>query len=246
MNRQLAALARATALSLFFLAAARPSNAADGLAYVGTQHDGGGVNGLRSAQALALSPDGANLYAAGAGDSALAVFSRNPATGALTFVEEDKQGTVGIEGLGGASAVAVSPDGLHVYAAGTQDDSVAVFSRDGTSGALFFVERERDSVDGVSGLAGVNAVAVSPDGTNVYAAGGTDDAVAVFSRDSATGALIFVELERQATNGVDGLDGVDAVAVSPDGTHVYTAASNANAVAVFDRDPDTGSLAFVH
>ena len=101
MNRRLFAWS----LSLLFLAAARPSHAADGLAYVATQHDGAsGVNGLRSAEALALSPDGGQLYAAGSGDSALAVFSRDAATGALTFVEEDKQGTAGIEGLGAGLA----------------------------------------------------------------------------------------------------------------------------------------------
>ena len=345
MNRRLVALARATACSLFLLAGARPIHAADGLAYVATQHDGAaGVNGLRSADALAFSPDGGQLYAAGSGDSALAVFARDAATGALTFVEEDKQGSAGIEGLSSASAVAVSPDGLSVYAAGTQDDSVVVFLRDAGTGVLSFVERKRDSVDGVTGLAGANAVAVSPDGLNVYASGGTantlavflrdsttgaltfieadacakgpqaiaisadgghlyvaagndnavevfardpdsgtltpvqtlkdntggvdglagagsvaispdgahvyvagklDDAIAVFGRDPSTGMLSFIEIQRQAVNGVDGLDGVQALVVSPDGTHVYTAASNRNEVGVFGRDPDSGSLTFV-
>jgi len=341
MTRRLHTLTLSLSL---LLAAARPIHAADGLAYVGTQHDGSGVGGLHSADALALSPDGTTLYVAGSGDSALAVFSRDAATGALTFVEEDKQGNFGVEGLGGASAVTVSPDGLSVYAAGTQDDSVAVFGRDPGTGALSFVERKRDSVDGVTGLAGVNAVAVSPDGLNVYATSGSanaidvflrdsttgaltfiatepalkgpqaiaisadgnhlyvaagndnavalfsrdpasgmltlvqtlkdntggvdglagadsvaispdgahvyvagklDDAIAVFGRDPSTGTLSFIEIERQAVNGVDGLDGVQAVAVSADGTHVYTAASTASAVGVFDRDPDTGSLTFV-
>src|SRR5437867_6449551 len=109
MNRRLRTLT--FSLSLFVLAAAHPTHAADGLAYVGTRHDGSsGVNGLRSADALALSPDGADLYAAGSGDSALAVFSRDAATGALTFIEQERQGSFGVEGLGGASAVAVSPD----------------------------------------------------------------------------------------------------------------------------------------
>ena len=235
--------------------------------------------------------DGMQLYAAGSGDSALAVFARDAATGALTFVEEDKQGTAGIEGLGGVSALAVSPDGLNVYAAGTQDDSVAVFARDAATGALSFVERERDSVDGVGGLAGVNAVAVSPDGLNVYASGGTanalvvflrdattgtltfigtqagpkgpqaiaisadgsnvyvadgsDSAVVVFSRDAGSGMLTLVQTVKDNTDGVDGLLGAASLAVSPDDAHVYVAGKLDDAVAVFGRDPSTGMLSFI-
>ncbi|TMA97231.1 MAG: lactonase family protein, partial [Deltaproteobacteria bacterium] len=235
MNRRLRTLT--FSLSLFVLAAAHPTHAADGLAYVGTRHDGSsGVNGLRSADALALSPDGADLYAAGSGDSALAVFSRDAASGALTFVEQERQGSFGIEGLGGASAVAVSPDGINVYAAGTQDDSLVVFTRDPADGALFFVERKRDSVDGVDGLAGINAVAVSPDGMNVYATGGADDALATFMRDATTGTLTFLGAE-------PGLNGPQAIAISPDGAYLYVASGNA--VVVFARDPASGMLTVV-
>ena len=242
MNRRLRTLT--WSLSLLFLAA-RPTRAADGLAYVGTQHDGNaGVNGLRSAQALAITPDGTNVYAAGSGDSALAVFSRNAATGELTFVEEDKQGSAGIEGLGGASAVAVSPDGLNVYAAGTQDDSLVVFNRN-PAGALTFVERKRSSVDGVTGLAGAAGVAVSPDGTNVYATGGSDNALVIFLRNAATGTLTFMGMESDGVNGVQGLKSPQAIAISPDGKHIYVACGSANALAVFARDPASGMLTFV-
>src|SRR5207237_735584 len=84
----------------------------------------------------------------------------------------------------------------------------------------------KDNTNGVDGVGGAAALALSPDGAHLYAAGKLDDALAVFARDSASGALSFVEVDRQAVDGVDGLDGVDAVAVSPDGTHVYTAAAN--------------------
>src|SRR5205823_38997 len=121
-----------------------------------------------------------------------------------------------------------------------------VFARDPESGMLTLVQTVKDNTNGVDGVGGAAALALSPDGAHLYAAGKLDDALAVFARDSASGALSFVEVDRQAVDGVDGLDGVDAVAVSPDGTHVYTAAANANALAVFDRDAATGSLIFVH
>jgi 6-phosphogluconolactonase (cycloisomerase 2 family) len=60
--------------------------------------------------------------------------------GELTFVEFVKDSVVGIDGLGRASSVTVSPDGKHIYAAGNIDHAVAVFSRDSATGQLTFVE----------------------------------------------------------------------------------------------------------
>ena len=53
------------------------------------QFDGvGGVDGLSGAQSVAVSPDGGHVYVAGSyGTTRLAVFARDVATGALTFVE---------------------------------------------------------------------------------------------------------------------------------------------------------------
>src|SRR3989442_1377666 len=153
MNRRLRTLT--CSLSLLFLAAAGRTHAADGLAYVATQHDGNaGVNGLRSAEALALSPDGGNLYAAGSGDSALAVFAsggtanalvvfmRDAATGTLTFIEIQAAPK-------GPQAIAISSDGKHVYVAAGNDNAVALFSRDPGSGMLTLVQTVKDNTGGV-------------------------------------------------------------------------------------------------
>ena len=90
----------------------------------------GGVDGLDGAYSVTVSPDGKHVYAAGRADNAVAVFSRNSSTGALTYVEMQKDGLNGVDGLNGAYSVAVSPDGKHVYATGHRENAVAVFSRD--------------------------------------------------------------------------------------------------------------------
>ena len=214
--------------------------------FVEVHKDGvGGVAGLNGALSVTVSPDGKHLYAAASVDSAVAVFSRSSTTGALTFVEVRKDGVGGVDGLGGASSVTVSPDGSHLYAAGSVDDAVAVFSRDSTTGALTFVEVQRDGVGGVDGLNGAKSVMASPDGSHLYAAGSVDDAVAVFSRDSTTGALTFVEVHKGGRGAVVGLIGAYSVTVSPDGKHMYAAGSADNTVAVFSRDSTTGALSFV-
>ena len=217
------------------------------LAFVEAQFDGvGGVNGLNDTFSVTVSPDGNFLYAASAGDDAIAVFSRDAGTGALTFVEAQFDGVGGADGLDGAISVTVSPDGNFVYAASQGDDAIAVFSRDAGTGALTFVEAQFEGVGGVGGLDEAFSVTVSPDGNfTVYATSLTDDAIAVFSRDAGTGALTFVEAQFDGVGGVDGLDNAESVTVSPDGNFVYAASQGDDAIAVFSRDAGTGALTFV-
>jgi len=222
-------------------------NASTGaLTFVELERDGvNGVDGLDAALAVDVSPDGRNVYVGGFDDDAVAVFSRDATTGELTFVEQQKDETGGVNGLDGVSDVTVSEDGSHVYVTGEFDDAVAVFSRDFSSGALTFVERLVDGGGGGAGLDAPQSVAVSLDGAHVYVASSTDDSVSVFSRDSSTGALTFVEFERDELAGVDGLDGANSVDVSADGRHVYVTGLNDNSVAVFSRDASTGAIEFV-
>jgi len=119
------------------------------LSFVEFQQDGvGGVEGLDLDRSVTVSPDGRHVYATGQLDDAVAVFSRNPTSGALTFVEFQQDGASGVDGLAGAISVTVSPDGAHVYVASITENAVVVFSRNQTSGALTFVEFEQDGVGG--------------------------------------------------------------------------------------------------
>ena len=83
------------------------------------------------------SPDGRFVYVAGQGSSAIAAFSRNAATGALTQLA-GADGCIqetGASGCTDGKAIAqpenfvVSPDGADVYLPSQSSDSVAVFSR---------------------------------------------------------------------------------------------------------------------
>jgi 6-phosphogluconolactonase (cycloisomerase 2 family) len=101
------------------------------LAFVEAQRDSiGGVDGLQIALSVAVSPDGRYVYVAGRGEHALAMFSRDEKTGNLMFVESLRDGLGGVDGLQGASFVAVSPDrnGQHVYVAGNWEQAIAVFA----------------------------------------------------------------------------------------------------------------------
>jgi 6-phosphogluconolactonase (cycloisomerase 2 family) len=228
------------------ISASPSSTSTPHLVFVESQRDGvGSVDGLGFVQSVTLSPDGQHVYAASSGDDAIAVFSRNSTTGALTFVENQRDGVGGVDGLDGANSVAVSADGNHLYAASWDDEAVAVFSRNTATGALTFVEVHKDGVGGVDGLNGALAVTISPDGKHLYAAGNDDNAVAVFSRNPTTGALAFLEFQKDGVGGVDGLSGAYSMAVTPDGKHLYVGGIGDDAVAVFSRNSTTGALTFL-
>ncbi len=216
------------------------------LTFVQVLKDGiNGVDGLYSVNSVTVSIDGRNLYAAGEGEHALAVFSRNSVTGELIFIEVVRDGVNGIDGLRGAKSVTVSPDGNFVYAASYLDNAITVFSRNSTTGGLTFLEQMKDDVGGVDGLRYARSVIVTPDGNHLYAAGYLDEAIVVFSRNSVTGKLTFVEVVENFINGVEGLDGIYSVTVSSDGSHLYAAGHSQESVAVFSRNITTGELTFV-
>ena len=224
-------------------------NAADGsLVLVSTYKDdsqvGGTIAGLDGAKRLTVSPDGNHVFVPSSTDDALVVFSRNSASGTLKHLHTYTDGVGGVDGLNGAYEVIVSPDNNHVYVIGSSDDAVAVFSRNTATGLLTFVEVLFDGVGGIDGLNSPRGITSSMNGKFIYIASAIDDAIAVFSRNTATGALTFVEIVKDGVGGVDGLNGAYGIFVSPDDKHIYAVGSSDDAVAVFERNAITGTLTY--
>ena len=99
-------------------------------------------------------------------------------------------------------------------------------------------------------LLGPDVVVVSPDGKNVYVGSFFGNAVAVFDRDPAGGALSqpagSAGCIAAATSGCAtglALGAPEGLAISGDGTSVYAATALSSAVVVLIRDPSTGALA---
>ncbi|RLE17312.1 MAG: hypothetical protein DRJ65_22970, partial [Acidobacteria bacterium] len=206
---------------------------------------GGEVNGLHFASDVVVSADGANVYVAGQGDSAVAVFERDTDAGSgtlgrLSFMEFETDGAGGAEGLDGATALAITTDGNHLYVTGYNDNAIAVFSRD-ASGVLDWADVVVHGVGGVDGLLGASGVAVSDDDRYVYSCGNLSDAVTVFTRDmdelgATYGSLEYIEVKKDGVGGVEGLFGPTSLTVSPGDGNVYVTGYSDNAVAVFRRD----------
>src|SRR5262249_50237994 len=145
---------------------------------------------------------------------AIVWFARGPG-GSLTFQSclQNVGGTACpavIGGLVGPTAVAVSPDGAHVYVASADSNSVVTFAR-GAGGELATVQCIEPtgatlctSAGGnAPALFGANCVAVSPDGANVYVTSGDSGAIVAFGRDTDTGELTFAGCFQNEGGGTD-------------------------------------------
>jgi DNA-binding beta-propeller fold protein YncE len=216
-------------------------------------------------RAVAVSPDGRNVYVASSVSSAIAIFSRR-SSGKLA----QRRGFAGCISAGGTAgcapavgldhpnSVAVSADGRNVYATSLASNAVATFRRSPSTGALTQAGDGSGCIanTATSGCAtgraldGPDVVTVSPDGTSVYVGAFVGNAVAVFDRDPSTGVLtqpsdatgcIVNTPTEGCTTGL-ALAAPEGMAISADGRSVYVAAAASNAVAVLSRDRSSGAL----
>ncbi|MBS1882752.1 MAG: beta-propeller fold lactonase family protein [Actinobacteria bacterium] len=221
-------------------------------------------------RAVAISPDGRNVYVAASGSNAIAVFDRNPVTGALTqpqgkggcvaAVVKGKGDGCGLAiGLLAPNSVAVSPDGRNVYATSRDGSSLTTFIRNRRTGQL------RQLPPGASGcISGLpiptctagramkwpDVVVVSPDGKNVYVGDFAGSGVLSFARAGKAGALTQLSgtagciTEAGAEGCAKGIamDHVEGMAINPSGSTVYGAAAFGSAISILQREAATGAL----
>lgn len=236
---------------------------ASALGFVET-HDDGGVDGannpdntLFAPSGIALSPDGNHAYVAAAGDGAITVFSRDPASGRLTRQSALVQDGTTVDGLLAADEIIVSPDGKNVYAIGQKWNTVAMLTayvRDSVTGELTSIQ----SLDAlylallrVQLSSSQVSMAFSPDGRYLHVTARATQALIVFER-AVDGTLALKEAF--TTSGIGGrlIDAIRFpwdVALSPDGQNVYVVAAGetfmVNALTVLTRDPVNGNLTAV-
>ena len=179
-------------------------------------------SGLDNPQSIALTST--SLYVASTDDDAVARFTRDTVTGALTYqgcqTAETQSGPAGTNAcalLPGASSggadsgldvlqtVALSPDGASLYTASQNDSAVGRFDRDLGTGVLTY----QGCITGDQ----QSGPAVPPPGTGACA-----------------------EIPTATTFGdTSGMFSIYAVAVSPEGNSVYAVSENDDSVVRFDR-----------
>ncbi|GAB4211669.1 MAG: hypothetical protein OHK0022_46500 [Roseiflexaceae bacterium] len=91
---------------------------------------------------------------------------------------------------------------------------------------------------------GPYGLTISPDGRSVYAVDRIDNAISLYSRNPATGALAYQTTYTNGQGGITAMSGPFKATVSPDGKNVYVAAATSQAVVVFNRNPTNGALTY--
>jgi 6-phosphogluconolactonase (cycloisomerase 2 family) len=195
----------------------------------------GGISGLIAPQAVALSADARSLYVSVGfpGAPGVLAFSRDGASGSLSYV--GKASSPGSSQY--VQELTISPDGTSVYAIGGL--GVDVYARDTSTGALTTLGEDATP-------SFPEALALSPDGAFAFvtsASPGTP-AIYTFVRDGATKRLTLAHTVLNGQGGVNGLEGLESLAVSPDGKHLYAAAGADSALVTFAVDAGTGELTF--
>ncbi|TDR18535.1 beta-propeller fold lactonase family protein [Marinicella litoralis] len=191
---------------------------------------------------ITLSADGRFMYAAASGDQALMSIQRDTNSGVLSLTQTIENRTPDDIGLDGVYGLTISPDGSHLYAVGSQSDSLLVFEINSTDGSLTHLETELQGVNDpsdqgppVSFMDRPLDVVVSPDGMQVFVASDFSSSMSVFNRDLATGLLSFQESFKNAVSGISGLGGAKAVTVSNDNRQVYVLGRASDSIVRFDR-----------
>ena len=154
----------------------------------------GTAEGLDGAQGVAVSPDNANVYVVSPLRDTIAVFTRGAggvlaSTGCVKDPGSPASCAATALGLDGAADVAASPDGQNVYVVSQNPGSAVVAFERGAGGALTEINCVQNTGGAACGTApGLNtpqALALSPDGLNLYVASFASDAVAWFARNRA-------------------------------------------------------------
>ena len=167
---------------------------------------------------VAVSPDGSEVYVAGAADGKIWSFDA---------VDTPFTATTLAEGLNGPDAVVPSRDGSVIYVTETSGFLAVVDAETGEVSRVALGPDENTSVD----------LAESPDGSLLYVLNSRTDgsSISVVSAESPRSRVAGIQLPRFVENGAE--NGVRALAISPTGDRLWVTADVARTLMEVDLRP---------
>ena len=199
---------------------------------------------MGGASELVFSSNWAHAYLVANGDDSISFFTRNTSTGALSHHSTFKDANNATYGMDGASNLVISPDGKHLYASATNEDSINLFTRNTSNGTISYTGKITDGINGVNGLNGASDMVISADGKFLYALAPNDSAISWYSRNLSTGGLAYLGVLKDGVSGVDGLDGCNRLMFVANESYLLVSSIYDDAIARFSRNATTGTLTY--
>ena len=232
----------------------------------------GRVDGLDGVSDAAVSGDGELLFVTGSEGNTLSIWQVNAEAGTLsqTALYQDNRAPGGrridnvdgrVDGLEGASDVAVSGDGKLLFVTAHDIDALSVWRVNAEAGTLSQTavyqdndasgRRSIDNVDGrVDGLDGASDAAVSGDGKLLFVTGSEGNSLSIWQVNAEAGTLSQTALYQdndasgrsmdEVDGQVDGLDGASDAAVS--GVLLFVTGEDDDALSVWQINSAEVSL----
>ncbi len=204
-----------------------------------------GIDRLQCGRDMVSSPDQRFVYHVSFCDEAINIFSRDPESGRLSFIENlvfnEEEG----EGIHPNEMLEMSPDGKYIYVSG--DTGVPGNEANNYRDAIFIYERDQETglltkVHEYSGrgLSNIAEHYMSQDGQYLYVF--NHGAAIVFQR-SANGFISEAHFINEISKSGRTYTLPD-IAVSPDESYMFVLATSNTfqTLVVFSRNPETGDL----
>jgi len=213
------------------------------LTLIDKEVNGTHFGGMFQPSAVAVSPDGENVYVTTTGNDTIVTFGRSKHSGKLTYEDVITNVSQAENMDGPCCQIAISRDGRNVYVPASESDAVVIFKRSTQDGALTYTGAKIKGQGGVDGLETPEAVAISRDGKNVYATGADDDSLVSFTRHGKAGKLAYLDTKFDGAANDKALESVCcSMTISRDGRTVYVPAEGEEGLGVMKRSPKTGKV----
>jgi 6-phosphogluconolactonase len=182
---------------------------------------------------VTLSPDNRYAFVADLGYDRVFSYRLDPEHG--TLAHNDPAFATFAPGAGPRHSK-FSADGRFFYLLNELDSTLTACRYDAARGVVTPFQRSSTLPDDFTGKNGTSEVRIHPSGRFVYAANRGHDSLAVFARDTASGALTRVEIVPC------GGQHPRNFALTPDGAWLLCGHQNSDSLAVFRVDAQTGRL----
>lgn len=203
------------------------------------QHEGSSINEGRQSSphvhSIISSEDGRFICVSDLGTDQIFIYEVNRTTGELSLGEvpyvESAPGS-------GPRHFAIHPNGEFAYSAEELSSTVAVFSKDQSTGALSEIQRVNMLPEDFDGNNSAADIHLSPDGRFLYASNRGHDSLVIYRVDTETGTLTIVGHE--STRGGHPRNFM----MDQLGEFVFVANRDDDHVVLFSRNEETGELSF--